>query len=134
LAAGMTKTDVRALARQAGLDVRDKPAGACLASRIPVGSPVTPGRLDQVGRAEAALRRLGFGQLRVRHHGEVARIETDADGQRRMADPETRAAVVRAVREAGFRFVTVDLEGYRTGSLNPVRSASGTGPTRESGQ
>lgn len=119
LEAGLGKSEVRELAGAAQLPVRDKPAAACLASRIPVGTVVTPDRLVQVDRAEAGLRALGFHQFRVRYHGEVARIELDAEGDRRIADPELRAAVVRAVRAAGFRFVALDLEGYRTGSLNP---------------
>jgi len=124
LDAGMSKEDVRALARQAGLVVRDKPAGACLASRIPVGEPVTAEALLQVGRAEDALRELGFHQFRVRHHGEIARIELDPAGLARMADSRLRARLSQAVRAAGFRFVAVDLDGYRTGSLNPTETGS----------
>jgi uncharacterized protein len=118
LDAAMTKEDVRSLARAFRLSVRDKPAGACLASRIPVGTPVTPARLDQVGLAERALRDLGFEQFRVRHHGDVARIESDASGECILRDPVQRATAVRAVRAAGFRYVALDLEGYRTGSMN----------------
>jgi len=118
--AGMTKADVRALAGRFGLSaVEDKPASACLASRIPVGVEVTAERLDKVDRAEAALFELGFQQFRVRLHGAVARIELDAEGLERIADPELRRIVAERVRAAGFRFVTVDLEGYRTGILNP---------------
>ena len=122
LEAGIGKEEVRALAREAGLPVREKPASACLASRIPVGTEVTPERLAQVGRAEAALRELGLGQFRVRHHGEVARLELDPEGIGRLSDPALRARLVTAVKLAGFRFVAVDLEGYRTGSLNPARA------------
>ncbi len=122
LDAGMTKEDIRALAASAGLPIRNKPASACLSSRIPVGVEVTPERLGQVGRAEAALRDLGFHQFRVRYHGEIARLELDPEGDRRIADPSVRRLVIEAVRAAGFRFVTLDLEGYRTGSLNPSRS------------
>lgn len=120
LHAGITKEDVRVLAALLGLSIRDKPASACLSSRIPVGIEVTPERLGQVGRAENAMRELGFRQFRVRYHGEVARLELDPEGDRRVQDPEVRRLVVAAVRAAGFRFVTLDLEGYRTGSLNPV--------------
>jgi pyridinium-3,5-biscarboxylic acid mononucleotide sulfurtransferase len=136
LEAGLDKAGVRALAGEAGIPVRDKPASACLASRIPVGTAVTPERLRQVDRAESALRALGFGQLRVRHHGEVARLELDAEGVRRLADDGLRAEAAAAVRAAGFRFVAVDLEGYRTGSLNPDAAAVlyRIGPARESGQ
>lgn len=117
--AGMSKTDVRAVAREAGLPVREKPAGACLSSRIPVGTEVTPERLAQIERAEAALRDLGLTRFRVRHHGEVARLEIDAEGERRLADPAIRERAIRGVRASGFRFVALDLEGFRSGSLNP---------------
>jgi uncharacterized protein len=117
LDAGLRKPDIRSLAAAAGLTVGDKPAAACLASRIPVGTEVTSARLEQVGRAEAVLRRLGFRQFRVRHHGEVARLELDADGVNRLGDPRVRSEVAAGVRAAGFRFVAVDLDGYRSGSL-----------------
>ena len=114
--AGFTKADVRAASKQAGLRTWDKPAAACLASRLPYGTPVTVGRLGQVAAAEAALAALGFGQLRVRHHGDVARVEfTEADLPRAL---DQRGAVVDAVRAAGYRFVALDLEGFRSGSLN----------------
>ena len=119
LDAGMTKEDVRALAAAAGLGIEDKPASACLSSRIPVGIEVTSERLGQVARAEAALAGLGFRQFRVRHHGEIARLELDPEGDLRIQDPEVRQRVIAAIRAAGFRFVALDLEGYRTGSLNP---------------
>lgn len=133
--AGFSKDEIRELARRAALPVQDKPASACLSSRIPVGTEVTPERLARVGRAEAALRALGLGKCRVRHHGDVARIELEPEGDRRLADPSLRRQVVQAVKEAGFRFVALDLEGYRTGSLNLV---PGTfvqiGPSRNGGQ
>ncbi len=119
LEAGLSKGEIRELAGAARLAVRDKPAAACLASRLPVGTEVTRERLGQVERAEAGLRALGFKQLRVRYHGDVARVELDSEGDRRIADPELRAEVVRIVRRAGFRYVALDLEGYRSGSLNP---------------
>lgn len=138
LEAGIGKGEVRILAAEAGLAVKEKPASACLASRIPVGTEVTAERLGQVDRAEAALRRLGLGQLRVRHHGEVARLELDEEGERLLARPEVRAELVRAVHEAGFRYVSLDLEGYRTGSMNPERADPGplyrVGPARDGGQ
>ena len=124
LEAGLTKHDVRAIARGLGLPVSDKPAAACLGSRIPVGTPVTEERLAQVERAEIAVARLGFHQFRVRHHGDVARLELDAEGDRRLQDLELRRRLVAAVRAAGFRFVAVDLQGYRTGSLNVVDPAA----------
>jgi uncharacterized protein len=127
LEAGLTKAEVRSLAAQAGLAAAEKPASACLASRIPVGVEVTPQRLAQVERAEEGLRDLGFVQFRVRHHGEVARVELDADGERRIADPAVRSEAVRRIRDAGYRFVALDLEGYRSGS-------TATGPARSGGQ
>jgi uncharacterized protein len=135
LEAGIGKAEVRALAAEAGLDVREKPASACLASRIPIGTEVTGERLTEIDRAEAELRRLGFRQLRVRHHGEVARLELDDEGFRRLRDPEVRARVVEAIREAGFRYVALDLEGYRSGSMNPDDTVlHRIGPARDSGQ
>ncbi len=120
LEARITKQDVRELAAGMALPVADRPAAACLASRLPVGTAVTPERLSQVERAEAALRGLGLERLRVRHHGDVARIEVDPGDLDRLLDRGLRARVVEAVRGAGFRFVALDLEGYRTGSLNPL--------------
>lgn len=120
LVCGLGKIEVRALAENYGLPVSDKPASPCLASRIPSGTEVTPERLGQVEQAEQGLRGLGFGQLRVRHHGVVARLELDAAGLRLLADPTTRAKAVRCVKQAGFRFVAVDLEEFRSGSLNVI--------------
>ena len=122
VAAGLTKADVRAVSRRLGLRTWDKPAAACLASRLPYGTPVTIATLGAVAEAERGLRRLGFGQLRVRHHGDLARVElAGADLARAL---ERRADVVRVVRAAGYRYVTLDLEGFRSGSLNPeVRRA-----------
>jgi len=132
--AGFTKEEIRALAASAGIPVRDKPASACLASRIPVGTEVTPERLRQVERAESALRALGFGQLRVRHHGEIARVELDPAELHRLADAAIRTAVVKSVRAAGFRFATIDLEGYRTGSSSEPAPLYRIQPARDSGQ
>lgn len=114
--AGFTKDDVRRAARHLGLEVADKPAAACLASRVPYGTPVTLRTLDRVGRAEASLRALGFAQLRVRHYGDLARLELDAD---RLGEAVARRdEVVGALRAAGYRYVTLDLEGFRSGNLN----------------
>jgi uncharacterized protein len=114
--AGFTKDDVRHWSRRLGLRTWDKPAAACLASRLPYGTPVTLGRLAAVDAAESALRALGFGQLRVRHHGDAARLEVEPEAL--AAVVARRAEVVEAVRSAGFTFVAVDLEGFRSGSLN----------------
>lgn len=116
--AGLTKAEVRELSARAGLPTADKPAMACLASRIPYGTPVTAEVLGQVERAEAGLRAEGFGQCRVRHHGDVARIEVPAEALARLVAAEVRERVVQQVKAAGYRFVAVDLQGYRTGSLN----------------
>lgn len=113
----MTKFAVRTVARDLGLTVADKPAAPCLASRIPHHHPVTPAKLSQIERAEAALRQLGFGDLRVRHHDEVARVELPpADLVRAVLDP-LRSDMLAAVRGAGFRFVTLDLGGIQSGAF-----------------
>lgn len=114
--AGFTKSMVRAAAQRLGLDVWDKPAGACLASRVPYGTPVTFGTLERVAGAEAGLRALGFRQLRVRHYGHVARVELAAAELQEALDK--RVAVVAAVKRAGYSYVTLDLEGFRSGNLN----------------
>jgi uncharacterized protein len=116
--AGLGKDDIRALARHLGLPVWDKPALACYSSRIPYGVPVTVEALAQIGRAERALRGLGLRQVRVRHHDSVARIEVPPAELPRLLDDALREQVVAAVRAAGYLYVTVDLQGYRTGSLN----------------
>lgn len=116
LEAGLTKADVRELSRSLGLRTAEKPAAACLASRVPYGTAVTLGVLREVEAAEAALRGLGFVELRVRHHRDLARIEVPLD---RLAEVvERRAEVVDAVLGAGYRYVALDLEGFRSGSLN----------------
>jgi len=114
--AGFTKADIRRSSRELGLRTWDKPAAACLASRLPYGTPVTLGRLAAVEAAESALRSLGFGQLRVRHHGDAARLEVEPAALAEVV--ARRDEVVAAVRAAGFRFVALDLEGFRSGSLN----------------
>lgn len=121
--AGFTKADIRSVSRALGLRTWDKPAAACLSSRLPYGTPVTLGRLAAVESAEAALRGLGFGQLRVRHHGEAARIEVEPDLLAEVL--ARRDEVVDAVRRAGFTFVALDLEGFRSGSLNRALAAEG---------
>jgi len=116
LEAGMGKSDIRGVARRLGLPNWDKPSFACLSSRIPHGTEVTVEALRQIEGAEAAIQALGFRQVRVRHHGEVARIEVEPAEMERLID--LRARVVDGVRAAGYKFVSVDLEGYSTGSLN----------------
>jgi len=116
LEAGLTKAEIRAWSQELGLPTWDQPAAPCLASRLPYGIAVTPGRLKQVERAELALRGLGFRDFRVRHHGDIARLEVHPSEIARVA--EHRAAILAAVRDAGFRRVLVDLQGYRRGALN----------------
>jgi pyridinium-3,5-biscarboxylic acid mononucleotide sulfurtransferase len=123
--AGFTKADVRAWSQRLGLRTWDKPAAACLASRLPYGTSVTLGRLAQVERAEAGLRALGLAELRVRHHGDIARIEVRVEDLARVV--ERRDEVVGTVRSAGYRWVTLDLEGFRSGNLNQVLEDPGRG-------
>lgn len=117
--AGLTKDDIRELSRKWGLPTAEKPAAACLASRIPYGTPIAPETLRRIDRAEQALRGLGFACVRVRAHGEVARIEVAPEALADAAGPK-RAPIIEAVRAAGFRYVSLDLTGYRTGSMNEV--------------
>jgi len=116
LEAGLAKSEIRAAARELGLPNWNKPSFACLSSRIPHGTPVTVAALRQIEAAEAALKALGFRQVRVRHHGDVARIEVEAEEIGRLISE--REQVAAAVRGAGYKFVSADLEGYSTGSLN----------------
>jgi pyridinium-3,5-biscarboxylic acid mononucleotide sulfurtransferase len=116
LEAGMGKPEIRAAARELGLPNWNKPSFACLSSRIPHGTPVTVQALRQIEAAETAMKALGFTQVRVRHHGDVARIEVDGPDIGRLIAERER--VVEAVRSAGYKFVSADLEGYSTGSLN----------------
>jgi pyridinium-3,5-biscarboxylic acid mononucleotide sulfurtransferase len=114
--AGFTKEDIRRVSKELGLRTWDKPAAACLASRLPYGTPVTLGRLQAVDAAEAALKALGLGQLRVRHHGATARLECEPDTFEEIL--ARRGEVIQAVRDAGFTYVALDLEGFRSGSMN----------------
>ena len=117
---GLSKQEIRTLSRSIGLPTADLPASACLSSRLPYGTEVTPERLAQVEEGEERLRALGFRQVRLRHHGELARIEIDRAELPRALDPAVAQAIVAAVKPLGFRYVSLDLEGYRTGSLNEV--------------
>ena len=116
----LSKQEIRDLSRAAGLPTADLPASACLSSRLPYGTEVTIERLGQVEQGEEALRALGFEQVRLRHHGELARVEIDPTELPRALDPEMAARIVAAIKPLGFRYVSLDLEGYRTGSLNEV--------------
>jgi uncharacterized protein len=120
LDAKLSKAEIRMLSQRAGLSTWDRPASACLSSRIPYGIAVTPELLAKIEHAEAALRELGFRQFRVRAHGELARIELAPDELSRGLQSETAEKIARGVRDAGFTFVTMDLEGYRQGSLNSL--------------
>jgi uncharacterized protein len=120
LAAGLTKHDVRTLSREAGLRVWDKPASACLSSRIEYGRPVTREALSVVEQGEDALRTLGFRQFRVRHHGEIVRIEVAKDELNRALNPAMAGEFTRIFKNLGFKFVTLDLEGFRSGSMNAL--------------
>jgi uncharacterized protein len=120
LDAGLTKQEIRELARSANLRVWDKPASACLSSRIEYGRPVTREALNTVDQGEDAIRALGFRQLRVRHHGELVRIEIARDELARALSPEMAAEFTRIFKILGFKFVTLDLEGFRSGSMNSL--------------
>jgi len=129
LDAGFSKDDVRAVSRRLGLPTWDRPASACLSSRIPHGTPIDPEVLKRVERCEDVLIGLGLQQVRVRVHGEIARIECATADLPRILDPGVREPLTKTFHENGFRFVTLDLDGYRTGSLNPP----GPGPARPEG-
>src|SRR6266852_176303 len=125
LDAGLAKAEIRFLSRRAGLPTWDRPASACLASRLPYGTEVTSGRLGLVERGEAALRALGFRQFRVRLHDRLARVEIAPDEMPRALAPEIAAAIADRLKAAGFTYVALDLEGYRQGSLNETLSPVG---------
>jgi uncharacterized protein len=118
--AGLTKEEIRALSRERGLPTWDKPAMACLSSRIPYGAPVTVEALERIGAAEAFLRSLGLRQLRVRHHDDVARIELEPDEMAMLMRDGNRDRVVERLKELGYQYVTLDLTGFRSGSLNEM--------------
>ncbi|MEE8170383.1 MAG: ATP-dependent sacrificial sulfur transferase LarE [Phycisphaerae bacterium] len=118
--AGLSKADVRRLSAELGLPTADKPAAPCLSSRIPYGAAVTPEKLSMIERAERLLHELGFRECRVRHHDNMARIEVPSDQIEALMQPETRARVESGLRDIGYAYVTVDLRGLRSGSLNEV--------------
>jgi uncharacterized protein len=118
--AGLTKPEIRELARRAGLPIWDEPASACLSSRIPYQSEVTEGKLAMIEQAEEAVRALGFRLFRVRHHDTLARLEIARDEMARALDPQVNQALVAGLKAVGYQYVSLDLQGYRTGSLNEV--------------
>ncbi|HSY37569.1 MAG TPA: ATP-dependent sacrificial sulfur transferase LarE [Acidobacteriaceae bacterium] len=125
--AGLSKSEIRALARETGLELADKPASACLSSRIEYGREVTAENLAQVERAEEALHALGFAQVRVRHHGNLARIEIAREDLERALTLSVMDRMTEAVRGAGFLYVTLDTQGYRSGSMNDVLPVTAIG-------
>jgi uncharacterized protein len=120
LEANLAKTEIRQLSREAGLPTAELPASACLSSRLPYGTEVTPERLLQVERGEERLRALGFRQVRLRHHGPLARIEIATDELARALEPKMAREIASVIKPLGFRWVSLDLDGYRSGSLNEV--------------
>ncbi len=123
--AGITKADIRALSKKRGLPTWNKPSAACLASRIPYGETITREKLGRIEKGEAYLAKLGFGAVRLRHHGDLARIEVPAGEIPRLASGALRGRVAAKLKALGFRYVTFDLEGYRSGSLNEALPAAG---------
>jgi pyridinium-3,5-biscarboxylic acid mononucleotide sulfurtransferase len=123
LDAGLGKGEIRELARAAGLRIWDKPASACLSSRVEYGRPVTREALAVIERGEDAIRALGFRQFRVRHHGEIVRIEIARDEMERALNPDTASQFTAIFKSLGFKFVTLDLEGFRSGSMNALLPA-----------
>ncbi len=120
LEVGLTKAEIREVSKQWGLPTWNKPSAACLSSRVAYGQPITVEKLKQIEQAELVIKQYCRGQIRVRHHGNLARIEVASDEIARLAIPENAAAIVRQLRELGFVFVAVDLAGYQTGSLNQL--------------
>ncbi len=118
--ARMTKDDIRALSKAMRLKTWNLPAQACLASRIPYGTELTTQRLSRIEQGEIIMKKLGFSQIRLRDHGDIVRIETDSASIERLAQPRYRQAVARGLKKLGWRYLALDLEGYRTGSLNPA--------------
>lgn len=131
--AGLTKEEIRLLSKEAGLPTWDKPSLACLSSRFPYGTEITEERLDKVGKAEELLKGLGLRQLRVRYHGEIARIEVPRKDFSLILDEPVRTRLIEGLKRLGFTYITLDLEGYRTGSMNeamwkrtPVKTEEGS--------
>jgi uncharacterized protein len=118
--AGVTKAELRVMAAGLGLSIYDKPASPCLSSRVQYGERITPEKLRRIDAAETLLRELGFAECRVRHHNDLARIEVPADQLERFADAELRSRIDRELRTLGYRYITLDLRGFRSGSMNEV--------------
>lgn len=127
LEAGLTKDEIRQLSRPRGLPTWDKPASPCLASRIPYGTPVTQEALEKIAAGESYLHSLGLRQLRLRHHGDIARIELDPGDMAKIMPEDVRRGIVEHLKALGYRYVALDLTGYRTGSLNEVLKMTGKG-------
>lgn len=125
--AGLTKAEIRELSRRAGLDTWDRPAAACLSSRIPYGTEVTPARIRVIERGEEAIKALGFRQFRVRYHQELVRIEIGTEELSKALSLEMAGKLTKIFKELGFHYVTLDLEGYRQGSLNAVLGREDSG-------
>lgn len=123
LDAGLTKAEIREVSRQWGLPTWNKPSAACLSSRVAYGQPVTEAKLSQIEKAEAFVKQFWGGQVRVRHHGNLARIEVDQEGLAAVTEPAAAAEITAHLKELGFTFATVDLAGYRTGSMNQMLNA-----------
>lgn len=117
--AGFTKIEIRKLAKYLGLPNWNKPSVACLASRVPYGQPLNVDILSKIEKGEKILRQQGFSQVRLRHHGEIARIEIDPGEFSRWLEPVVREKAVASLKKLGYRYVALDLDGYRMGSLNP---------------
>ncbi len=129
--AGITKQEIRTLAAEVGLEIHDKPASPCLSSRIPYGQEVTPEKLRRIDEAETRLRQLGFRECRVRHHEQLARIEVPPSELERFADPTLRTQIDHHFRSLGFHYVTLDLRGFRSGSLNEIHLGAGLQPDEQ---
>lgn len=127
--AGLTKEEIRLMSKELGLSTWNKPSKACLSSRIPFGERISEEKLQQIEEAEEMLSQLGFQQFRVRHHGQIARIEIQKEELEKMMKGKIRTRVIDAVKKAGFKFITLDLEGYRTGPFNPPSQNSETKET-----
>ena len=118
----LTKSDIRSLSKELGLPTADLPASPCLASRVAYGETITEDKLNQVERAEDALRKLGFIEFRVRHHGKIARIEVPTEDIGRITSEGIRGKIIKGIKALGFQYISLDLEGFRTGSLNEILS------------